>query len=103
MTDQYFTGSLQDLYHRQVDRFHYQTGEIDLFLNDSILSVRQVQVILADSKSQELLETLKRDRSIPSLTTQDYLNSRHNAEKVLGPDENLFRIDWVSCFDIFTL
>jgi paired amphipathic helix protein Sin3a len=29
-------------------------------------------------------------------TTQDQINSRRNAEKVLGPDENLFRIDWVS-------
>ncbi|KAK0450434.1 histone deacetylase complex, SIN3 component [Desarmillaria tabescens] len=68
-----------------------------IFTIDKLIGsiIKQVQVILADSKSQELLETLKRDRSIPSLTTQDYLNSRHNAEKVLGPDENLFRIDWL--------
>ncbi|KAK0231960.1 hypothetical protein EDD85DRAFT_792871 [Armillaria nabsnona] len=46
------------------------------------LGVEPSAVILAgDSKSQELVETLKQDRSIPSLTTQDYLNSRHNAEK----------------------
>ncbi|KAK0215615.1 histone deacetylase complex, SIN3 component [Armillaria fumosa] len=68
-----------------------------IFTIDKLIGsiIKQVQVILADSKSQELLETLKRDRSIPSLTTQDYLNSRHNTEKVLGPDENLFRIDWL--------
>ncbi len=31
------------------------------------------------------VETLMRDRSIPSiLATQDYLDSRHNAETVLG-------------------
>ncbi|KAK0449645.1 uncharacterized protein EV420DRAFT_1646964 [Desarmillaria tabescens] len=71
-------------------------GVKKIFTNDKLIGsiIKQVQVILADSKSQELLETLKRDRSIPSFTTQDYLNSQHNAEKVLGPDENLFRIDW---------
>ncbi|KAK0442167.1 hypothetical protein EV421DRAFT_597708 [Armillaria borealis] len=36
------------------------------------------------SKNQELLKTLKRDRSIPSQTTHDRLNSRHNAERYLG-------------------
>ncbi|PBK63357.1 hypothetical protein ARMSODRAFT_540892 [Armillaria solidipes] len=40
------------------------------------LIIKQVQVILANFKSQKLPETLKRDRDIPSLATQDYLNSR---------------------------
>ncbi|KAK0447305.1 hypothetical protein EV421DRAFT_194787 [Armillaria borealis] len=31
----------------------------------------------------------------PKYPTQDYLNSRHNAEQVLGLDENLFRIHWL--------
>ncbi|PBK63327.1 hypothetical protein ARMSODRAFT_540427 [Armillaria solidipes] len=36
------------------------------------------------SKNQELLKTLKQDRSIPSQTTHNRLNSRHNAERYLG-------------------
>ena len=56
----------------------------------------QVQAVFLDSKSQDLLEILKRERSLNSPTTQDQINSRRNAEKVLGPDENVFRIDWVS-------
>ena len=51
--------------------------------------------MIADPKSQELLEILKRERSFTSPTTQDRINIRRNAEKVLGPDENVFRIDWV--------
>jgi len=69
------------------------------------LILSQVQNIIADSKSQDLLEGLKRDCAISSLTNQEQINSRRNAEKILGPDENLFRIDWVcavlsSCTDL---
>jgi histone deacetylase complex regulatory component SIN3 len=58
---------------------------------------------MADPKSQDLLEILKRDATIPVPTTQDQINSRHNAEKVLGPDENIFRIDWVGDYMSFPL
>jgi paired amphipathic helix protein Sin3a len=57
--------------------------------------IKQVQAVIADPKSQELLEFLKRERSLASPTTQDRINHRRQAEKVLGPDENVFRIDWV--------
>ena len=52
-----------------------------------------------DAKSQDLLEVLKKERALPSPTTQDQINSRRSAEKVLGLDENFFRIDWVSVSD----
>ncbi|KAH0581672.1 hypothetical protein H2248_011367 [Termitomyces sp. 'cryptogamus'] len=57
--------------------------------------IKQVQAVFADPKSQDILEILKKERSLVSPTTQDQINSRRNAEKVLGPDENLFRIDWL--------
>jgi paired amphipathic helix protein Sin3a len=58
--------------------------------------IKQVQAVIADPKSQELLESLKRERSLQAPTTHDRINQRHQAEKVLGPDENVFRIDWLS-------
>ncbi|EDR09492.1 Sin3 protein [Laccaria bicolor S238N-H82] len=69
-----------------------------LFTIDKLVGtiVKQVQAVFLDSKSQDLLEILKRERSLNSRTTQDQINSRRNAEKVLGPDENPFRIDWLS-------
>jgi paired amphipathic helix protein Sin3a len=57
-----------------------------------------VQLLFGDGKSQDLLEVLKRERALACPTTQDLINSRKNAEKVLGPDENLFRVDWVCVF-----
>ncbi|KAI8986626.1 hypothetical protein BD414DRAFT_522337 [Trametes punicea] len=68
-----------------------------LFTVDKVIGalIKQVQVILSDPKSQELYELLRREREIISPTTQDLINSRRNTERVLGPDENLFRIDWL--------
>ncbi len=39
----------------------------------------------------------------PKYPMQDYLNSRHDAEQVLGLGENLFRIHCVSCIRTFIL
>ncbi len=68
-----------------------------IFTIDKVIGslIKQVQSALADQKSNDLLNRLKTDRGVPVLTIQDQINSRHNAEKILGPDENLFRIDWV--------
>jgi len=60
-----------------------------------------VQAIIVDSRSQELLEILKRERSLANFTSQDQINSRRGTEKILGPDENLFRIDWVNMMDFY--
>ncbi|KAI0674609.1 hypothetical protein C8Q78DRAFT_1015738 [Trametes maxima] len=68
-----------------------------LFTVDKVIGalIKQVQVILSDPKSQELYELLRREREITSPTTQDLINCRRNTERVLGPDENLFRVDWL--------
>ncbi|KAF4580450.1 Transcriptional regulatory protein sin3 [Pleurotus pulmonarius] len=67
-----------------------------IFTVDKLIGaiIKQVQAVFTDP-CQELLENLKRDRAIPTPTTQDMLNSRRNAERIVGPDENLFRIDWL--------
>ncbi|KAJ8473776.1 hypothetical protein ONZ51_g7657 [Trametes cubensis] len=68
-----------------------------LFTVDKVIGalIKQVQVILSDPKSQELYDLLRREREITSPTTQDLINCRRNTERVLGPDENLFRVDWL--------
>ncbi|KAK2461043.1 hypothetical protein APHAL10511_006984 [Amanita phalloides] len=65
--------------------------------------IKQVQTVFTDPKNQELLDILKKDRALVSPTTQDHINSRRNAEKVLGPDENLFRVDWTPESKLLTI
>ncbi|KAJ3720137.1 hypothetical protein C8R42DRAFT_672803 [Lentinula raphanica] len=69
-----------------------------IFTIDKLIGaiIKQVQLIFADPKTQELLENLKRDRAMASPTSQDQINNRRAAEKILGPDENLFRVDWLT-------
>lgn len=68
-----------------------------MFTIDKLLGsiIKQVQTLLSDPKSQDLYDILRRERDISNPTTQDLINCRKNTEKVLGPDENLFRMDWV--------
>ncbi|KAF9445685.1 hypothetical protein P691DRAFT_805298 [Macrolepiota fuliginosa MF-IS2] len=87
--------------HAFEDQMRYMFGTKEaykLFTVDKVIGgiIKQVQAVIADSRSQELLEILKRDCSLASFASQDQINSRRSAEKILGPDENLFRIDWLS-------
>ncbi|KAJ7052531.1 hypothetical protein C8F01DRAFT_1033117 [Mycena amicta] len=68
-----------------------------IFTIDKLLGaiVKQVQALLSDNRTQDLLDLLKRERVLTSPTSQDLSNSRKAAEDILGPDENLFRIDWL--------
>ncbi len=70
-----------------------------MFTIDKVISslLKQIQYILTD-KSIRLCDGLKRERDLTALTLQDQGDLRMNAEKVIGSDENLFRIDWVRMF-----
>ncbi|KZT20179.1 hypothetical protein NEOLEDRAFT_1182706 [Neolentinus lepideus HHB14362 ss-1] len=55
--------------------------------------IKQIQLALSDPKSMDLYEQLRKERQILMPVSQDYINLRKQAEAILGPDENLFRID----------
>jgi len=67
-----------------------------MFTIDKVISslLKQVQYILVD-KSVRLCDGLKRERDLATLTLQDQEDLRMNAEKIIGSDENLLRIDWM--------
>ncbi|KAF8624979.1 hypothetical protein AX15_005613 [Amanita polypyramis BW_CC] len=86
----------QQVFEDQMQRVFGLQDAYKVFTVDKVIGaiIKQVQAVFSDPKNQELLDILKKDRALVSPTTQDHINSRRNAEKVLGPDENLFRIDW---------
>ncbi|KIP11841.1 hypothetical protein PHLGIDRAFT_27677 [Phlebiopsis gigantea 11061_1 CR5-6] len=82
------------------DQLRYMFGiqhAYKMFTVDKVIGsiVKQVQHILADPKSQELFEVLRRERGLARPTPQDLVNLRRATEKVIGPDENLFRMIWL--------
>ena len=68
-----------------------------MFTIDKVVGaiVKQVQTVLSDTKSQDIYELLRRERDLTRPTPQDLTNIRRATEKVVGPDENLFRMNWV--------
>ncbi|KAF4616526.1 hypothetical protein D9613_008571 [Agrocybe pediades] len=104
---EFLLGQIEALFTNELEQhvFEDQTRAIfgykdayKIFTVDKVIGaiIKQVQMVIADPKSQELLELLKRERSLVSPTTQDRINYRHQVENILGPDENVFRIDWLS-------
>ncbi|PCH44684.1 hypothetical protein WOLCODRAFT_123950 [Wolfiporia cocos MD-104 SS10] len=82
------------------DQMRYMFGTKDaykIFTVDKVVGaiIKQAQHVISDVNSQELFELLRREREIASPTTQDQINARRNTERVIGPDENLFRMDWL--------
>lgn len=51
---------------------------------------------MQDQRCQELINLLRKERALDSFTTQQLINYRREAENITGPDENLYRICWVS-------
>ena len=48
-------------------------------------------------KSQELFALLQRDRAAEKTTVRQQIAYRMQAESVIGSDENVFKIEYVSC------
>lgn len=53
--------------------------------------------MLGDVKNKELLTLLRRERAgAVGPTVQEQINARRTAEQMIGQDENMYRILWVS-------
>jgi paired amphipathic helix protein Sin3a len=101
-----FTNEIeQQLFEDQTRAIFGVKNAYKIFTVDKLIGaiIKQVQTVIADPKSQDLLEALKRERGLAFPTTQDRLNYQHQAENVLGPDENVFRIDWLSDLKMMTI
>jgi histone deacetylase complex regulatory component SIN3 len=56
----------------------------------------QVQTILADNRCQELWKLLQSAQNSEIITKQDVVRYRREAERHVGQDDHLYRIQWVS-------
>ncbi|KAL5498737.1 hypothetical protein ACEPAH_2092 [Sanghuangporus vaninii] len=91
-----FDNSIDQQAFEDITRHMFGTKAYVTFTFDKVIGaiIKQVQSIISDGKSLVLLEGLKREREMGSPTSLDLDEIRANAERVVGPEENLFRIDW---------
>ncbi|KAF9567836.1 hypothetical protein CPC08DRAFT_680594 [Agrocybe pediades] len=78
-------------------RWFFGTKAYTLFTLDKyiIALVKQVQTILADNKCQELWSLLKSAQNSKNITAQDIIRYRREAERHVGQDDHLYRLQWV--------
>jgi paired amphipathic helix protein Sin3a len=62
------------------------------------ISLSKVQTIVSDNKCQELWQFLRRHRSETSFTRQEIIQYRRGAERHVGTDDNLYRVEWVRLY-----
>ena len=53
-----------------------------------------------DPKLEKIAKLLWDERRLDAPTVEDHRKFRQQAEEILGPEESLFRIDWVSRQDL---
>ena|SRR5258705_9635415 len=57
--------------------------------------IRQVQTVLIDNKCQELWSLLKSAQNSKNITSPDIIRYRREAERHVGQDDQLYRLQWV--------
>ncbi|KAF9055963.1 hypothetical protein BJ165DRAFT_1429814 [Panaeolus papilionaceus] len=84
-------------------RWFFGTKAYTLFTLDKLITalIKQVQTIQGDNRCQELWSLLKSAQNSKNKTTQDIIRYRREAERHVGQDDHLYRIQWVS-FDTKT-
>ncbi|TFY70749.1 hypothetical protein EVG20_g2247 [Dentipellis fragilis] len=106
---QYYTfllESCEKLFDNQIeqpafeDQMRHMFGLKDaykIFTIDKVLGslIKHVQGWEQDPKLERLMKLLWDERHLETPTVEDHRSLRRQAEEILGPDENLFRIDWL--------
>ncbi|WWC60485.1 uncharacterized protein I303_103058 [Kwoniella dejecticola CBS 10117] len=96
MAEKLFEGEVDNVQYEETLRVMFGTKAYIMFTVDRVIAaiVKQVQAVLGDLKSQELFALLQRDRLHDKTTTRRQIAYRMQAEGVLGPEENLYKISY---------
>ncbi|KAH0838111.1 hypothetical protein J3R83DRAFT_6357 [Lanmaoa asiatica] len=96
--EKFFDGELEVGLFEEHMRWLFGNQAYLLFTLDKLIAafIKQVQSVLSDNKSQELWIMLQDARKADRLTNQDMIRYRREAERHVGSDEHLYRIEWVA-------
>ncbi|KAJ3857305.1 hypothetical protein EV368DRAFT_71125 [Lentinula lateritia] len=91
-----FAGDLDQVSFEEHMRWFFGNKAYHLFTLDKLIIalVKQVQTITSDAKCQELWSLLQSAQVSESITNQDVIRYRREAETNVGQDGNLYKIQW---------
>ncbi|KAI0375440.1 hypothetical protein BV20DRAFT_960592 [Pilatotrama ljubarskyi] len=84
-------------------RWFFRTKAYNVFTLDRVIGaiIKQVQTVLADHKCQELWYMLRQARNAEKAARMhDIIRYRREAERHVGSDEKLYRLDWVRVVEV---
>ncbi|TFK77475.1 hypothetical protein BDN72DRAFT_753546 [Pluteus cervinus] len=95
--DRLFDGELDQATFEEHMRWFFGNKAYHLFTLDKLITalVKQVQIILSDNKCQELWSLLQNVTTMETMTNQDVVRYRREAEHHVGQDDHLYRLHWV--------
>lgn len=97
LCEKLFDGEIDQAAYEEGLRYMFGIDAYPAFTFDKVIAqiLKQVTTILGDVRSQELWALLQRDRASDTTTGKQQIAYRTQAERVLAPEENLFKISWV--------
>ncbi|KAG6845379.1 hypothetical protein H0H87_010488, partial [Tephrocybe sp. NHM501043] len=103
-----FDGDMDQATFEEHMRWFFGTKAYHLFTLDKLIAalVKQVQTVLSDNRCQEIWKLCKSTQNAEIHTTQDVIRYRREAERHVGQDDHLYRLQWVRSkisTDVFNL
>ncbi|THV01430.1 hypothetical protein K435DRAFT_655423 [Dendrothele bispora CBS 962.96] len=95
--DKVFSGDLDQIAFEEHMRWFFGNKAYHLFTLDKLIIalVKQVQTIISDAKCQELWTLFQGAHNSDTFSNQDIIRYRREAERHVGQDDPLYRIQWV--------
>lgn len=96
LIERLIVGDLEHQSYEESIRQAYRNRAYKLYTVDKVTQaiVKHLHTIISDVKSSDVLVLWENDRNNPLTSTKEQIIYRTRVKSVLGPDENLFRIEW---------
>ncbi|CEI90614.1 Putative Paired amphipathic helix protein Sin3b [Rhizopus microsporus] len=97
LIDKFFDGDIDQTLFEEYTRYVFVTDAYLLFTIDKLVHtmIKQIQTIITDSKSLELIRLFKWDKGLESMSPRSLAIYRLRAEDIAGSSDNLFKINFV--------
>lgn len=89
-------GDLEHQWYEEAIRQAYRNRAYKLYTVDKVAQaiVKHIHTVISDARSSDVLVMWEHDRTNPVTSTKAQILYRMRVKAVLGPDENMFRIEW---------
>lgn len=98
LCERLFEGEIDQNLFEESLRWMFGTSAYPMFTVDKLISqiLKQLGGIAVDTKCQELLNVLQIERKEPSSSNSRQFIYRNKAQRIIGTDEPLYRIEWIA-------